>query len=286
MQVLAIGGATLDIVNSVAAYPHEDEELRATAQQLCRGGNATNTLVILSQLGHQCSWAGVLGDDAASRLIRDDLMCNGIDMQWVSIQSGGLTPTSYIVSSQATGSRTIVHYRDLPEYQLEMFKRIDLNQYDWIHFEGREVRIYEAMLRYARETQHSARISLEIEKPRPGIEAMIPLADVVIFAKAYASSRGYNSARELIDAIRPCAQSALLFTTWGEDGAWLQAANREILHVPAYHPAQVVDTLGAGDVFNAGVIDGLLSGFGHVAVLGHAVQLAGKKCGHRGLDIV
>ncbi|MFC1363461.1 MAG: ketohexokinase, partial [gamma proteobacterium symbiont of Ctena orbiculata] len=29
MRVLAVGGATLDIVNSVAAYPEEDDELRA-----------------------------------------------------------------------------------------------------------------------------------------------------------------------------------------------------------------------------------------------------------------
>jgi ketohexokinase len=286
MRILAVGGATLDIINSVKAYPQEDDELRAVAQRQCRGGNATNTLAVLSQLGHQCSWAGILGGDAASRLVMDDLGRYGVDTQWVTVQSDGVTPTSYIISSQATGSRTIVHYRDLPEYQLEAFSKIDLSLYDWIHFEGRDVAAYGAMLRHARKAQHTATLSLEIEKPRSGIEALVPLADVVIFARAYASSRGYSHANALFEAIRPGAQSAMFFITWGEDGAWLQTAEGESRHVPADPPEQVVDTLGAGDVFNAGVIDGLLSGKEPATVLLDAVRLAGKKCGHRGLDIV
>ncbi|MES9970363.1 MAG: PfkB family carbohydrate kinase, partial [Candidatus Thiodiazotropha sp.] len=279
------GGATLDVINRVPDYPNEDDELRAISHQECRGGNATNTLVVLSQLGHQCSWAGVLGDDAASRLILHDLQQKGVDTKWVSIQPDGFTPTSYILSSLATGSRTIVHYRDLPEYGIEAFQKIDLANYDWIHFEGREVAIYEPMLRHARLAAPSATLSLEVEKPRSEIERLIPLADVVIIARAYATSRGYGSALELFQGIGPSSASALLFATWGEDGAWLRTAEGNALHLPAYQPVRVVDTLGAGDVFNAGVIDALQAGLDPAEVLGKAVRLAGEKCGRRGLDI-
>ncbi|MEW8029289.1 MAG: PfkB family carbohydrate kinase [Candidatus Thiodiazotropha sp.] len=285
MRVLAVGGATLDIINSVATFPNEDDELRAIAQQQCRGGNATNTLVALSQLGHHCSWAGTLADDAASRFIKSDLQQNGVDTQWATIQPGGVTPTSHIITSQATGSRTIVHYRDLPEYQVEAFEKIELDNYDWIHFEGREVSAYEAMLRHARHAPYSASISLEIEKPRNGIERLVALADVVILAKAYASACGFRHAQDLFDSIRSRSESAVLFATWGEEGAWLQTADRDTLHAPAYHPPEVIDTLGAGDVFNAGVIDGLLAGSAPAAVLRKAVRLAGEKCGRRGLRI-
>jgi ketohexokinase len=283
MQLLAVGGATLDIINRVPTYPREDDELRARSQQRCRGGNSTNTLVVLSQLGHQCSWAGVLGDDAASQLILDDLQQHDVDTRWAQIEPGGITPTSYIVSSQATGSRTIVHYRDLPEYQIESFQQVDLARYQWIHFEGREVSAYEPMLRHARRAAPSATLSLEIEKPRMDIERLIPLVDVVIIGKAYASSRGYGDASELFAAIGPT--SAMLFATWGEDGAWFQTVDGNTLHIPAYQPAKVVDTLGAGDVFNAGVIDALQAGLEPAEVLRKAVRLAGEKCGRRGLGI-
>ena len=77
----------------------------------------------------------------------------------------------------------------------------------------------------------------------------------------------------------------MLFATWGEDGAWLQTVDGHTLYMPAYRPGRVVDTLGAGDVFNAGVIDGLQAGLEPTEVLGRAVRLAGEKCGRRGLDI-
>jgi ketohexokinase len=59
-HILGIGIATLDIINSVDGYPAEDTEVRALRQQLRRGGNCTNTLAVLSQLGHRCAWGGVL----------------------------------------------------------------------------------------------------------------------------------------------------------------------------------------------------------------------------------
>jgi ketohexokinase len=212
-----------------------------------------------------------------------DLQRNGVDVTWARLHLGGITPTSYIIISQATGSRTIVHYRDLPEYQLEAFEKIDLNNYDWIHFEGREVSAYETMLRHAWQSPHSATISLEIEKPRSGIETLAPLADVVFIAKAYATSRGYKCAQDLFDSIRFHSDCALLFAPWGEDGAWLRTADGGIQHEPAYRPPKVIDTLGAGDVFNAGVIDGLLAGSEPAVALRNGVRLAGEKCGRWGI---
>ena len=44
-------------------------------------------------------------------------------------------PTSCIVLSLASGSRTIVHYRNLPELTLEDFKKVNLSSIQWIHFE-------------------------------------------------------------------------------------------------------------------------------------------------------
>jgi ketohexokinase len=285
MQLLAVGGATLDIINDVAAYPNEDEELRAVSCRQCRGGNATNTLVVLSQLGHHCSWAGILGCDAASRFILDDLREHGVDTHWAEVDADGITPTSYVVSSLATGSRTIVHYRDLPEYNRAAFEKIDLGRFDWIHFEGREVSECEAMLKRAAEVRPSARRSVEIEKPRKDIERLLPLADFVMISKSYASAHGYDSAQRLFDALRPYSATAILFAPWGEAGAWLQLADGNSCHEPAFHPSRVVDTLGAGDVFNAGVIDSLLRGDEPGTALSKAVRLAGEKCGYRGLRI-
>ncbi len=166
-RILAIGIASLDIVNLVADYPDEDSEVRALGQHVTRGGDATNTLVVLSQLGHTCSWGGVLAKEAATALIRADLESYNINLSHCRHLSGGKNPTSYILLNQATGSRSIVHYRDLPEYDFDQFTRIDLRDFDWLHFEGRNIDVTLEMLQHARCVAPHLPLSIEIEKPRP-----------------------------------------------------------------------------------------------------------------------
>ena len=52
----------------------------------------------------------------------------------------------------------------------------------------------------------------------------------------------------------------------------------------AYPPGKVVDTLGAGDTFNAGVIHHLSRGRSVSEALQYACKLAGTKCGMVGFD--
>ncbi|WP_246345142.1 PfkB family carbohydrate kinase [endosymbiont of Lamellibrachia barhami] len=136
MRILSVGIATLDIINTVAAYPSEDEELRTLEHRVARGGNATNTLVVLSQFGHACSWAGTIADEPDSRYILDDLTRYGVDLSLVVHHASGKVPTSYVVLSRENASRSIVHYRDLPEYSAVDFSTVNPAEFDWIHFEG------------------------------------------------------------------------------------------------------------------------------------------------------
>lgn len=284
MQILGVGGATLDIIDSLPAYPLEDSEQRALSRRISRGGNAANTLVVLSRLGHDCSWAGTLAGDAAAGQIVGDLADHGIDIRWAKRLPGGMTPTSYILLSRATASRTIIHYRELEEYPAEAFAAIDLAPFDWIHFEGRHVADCASMLKRARGEASRLRISLEVEKPRTGIEGLFPHADVLIFSRGYAEALGHVEPPLLFESVRQSNDQALLFAAWGDGGGWLQQGDAPPLHLPACRPVQLVDTLGAGDVFNAGVIHGLSLGEDPVEALRLAVELAGRKCGQLGFD--
>jgi ketohexokinase len=286
-QILAVGIATLDIVNTVATFPSEDSEVRALSQRRSRGGNATNTLVVLSQLGHTCSWAGTLASEPDTQHISADLSDYGIDTNAVVVLPHGKVPTSYIVLNQTNGSRTIVHYRDLPEYGFDAFRRIDLSRYDWIHFEGRNVSATCDMLHYARHTFPSVPISVEVEKPRADVERLFPLATVLIFSRAFALSAGHTDAAAFLRAMRDAAPHSDLIAAWGEQGAYGMGHNdKSLYHKPAVRPPQIIDTLGAGDTFNAGIIDGILRGLNLPETLTHANTLAGKKCGQLGLHLL
>lgn len=284
-RILGVGIATLDIVNSVAGYPAEDTEVRASHQRICRGGNATNTLVVLSQLGHDCAWGGVVADEPDARHILDDLARYRIDTHACRHKAHGKVPTSYIVLNQRTGSRTIVHYRDLPEYSFADFCAIDLAGFDWLHFEGRAVDETCRMLEYAQLHAPATPRSVEIEKPRLGIEQLFTLADVLLLSRHYAQSCGVTDPATFLRRMHHQAPQADLVCAWGEAGAYGLTGSGAALHSPACPPPAVVDTLGAGDTFNAGIIHARLTGASWPAALRLACELAGKKCGVMGFDL-
>jgi len=284
-RILAVGVAALDIVNEVAAYPVEDAELRVLARRILRGGNAANTLAVLRQMGHGCAWAGTMGSDPEGALVLGDLELRGIAVGDCVRHPGGSTPTSYVILSRATGSRTILHYRDLPELSAADFSGIRLEGYDWVHFEGRDPDETAPMVRdCARRRLTGTRISLEVEKPRPQIESLFTGPDVLVFSRSYAESCGHADPRRFLTSQWSRTDARLLVLPWGEGGAYAQARDGDIYHSPAHRPEQVRDTLGAGDVFNAALIDGLLSELPLPQLLARCTALAGHKCGMLGLN--
>jgi ketohexokinase len=284
-HILAIGVATLDIINHVDSYPLEDDKIRASAQDIRRGGNAANSLVVLTQLGQRCSWAGTLSNDEAGKFIRVELQRYGVDTSNSCLIPGGRTPTSYITHNRSNGSRTIIHYRDLPEYGFDSFRSIDLSSYDWLHFEGRECRETVRMLQLVRQRQPHTPISIEIEKSRPDISALFGLADLLLFSRVFANDCGYQDGAGFLHAMRKQIPAADLVCAWGDKGAWALSRDNQASFSPAFPPDRLVDTLAAGDSFNAAMIDARTRGLPLSEALTAACQLAGRKCGIAGLDI-
>jgi len=281
-HVLAVGIATLDIINEVESYPPEDGEVRALAQDIRRGGNATNTLVVLSQLGHRCAWAGVSVKESDAEAIFSELKHYGIATQYCKQMELGMVPTSCVIVSRENASRTIVHYRDLPEYGFEAFCGIPLQDFDWLHFEGRNIPETLLMMRRVREQLPVLPVSLEVEKPRKNMELLFPYADLILFSTAVARHHGFT-AQQLLTETKKLAANADIVCTLGEKGAVALSRHGEIVRSDAFPPQRLVDTLAAGDTFNAGMIDALLRGAPLAVALRFACQLAGNKCAQAGL---
>ncbi|MFW2373923.1 MAG: PfkB family carbohydrate kinase [Gammaproteobacteria bacterium] len=279
-KILLTGIATLDIINHVTHYPNEDDEVRALTQDSRRGGNAANTAAILSQYLHSCTLACTLADDSSGQFILNDLRKRDIKFH-PSLMIPGATPTSYISLNQSNGSRTIVHYRDLAELTFEQFQSLDLSGFDWFHFEGRNIEHTALMMQHV--TGFNKPISLEAEKNRPGLQNLFPLADVILFSKPYARHNGFDHPESFLINIAQGLADKILICSWGEQGAW-GLKGSPVLHSPAFKPHKIIDTIGAGDSFNAGIIHGLLEQQNLSEALQTACRLAGKKCGQYGFE--
>ena len=280
--ILITGNVTLDIVNVVDHYPDEDEEMRALQQWRDTGGNAANMAQVLAAYLHRCDFVGVIAEDTDGQYIAERLAEKSIGLEHAS-RLPGRSPVSYITLNQQNGSRTIVHYRDLSELAAEHFQQIPVERYDWLHFEGRNVAELTKMLASAREAIFDQPISLEIEKVRDGLEDLIAQVDLVMFPRAYAQAHGFVDAESFLRDRQAKHGKVWMTCTWGASGAWAIDQLGVVFHAPAL-PVKVVDTLGAGDVFNACLVHALATGQLLEEALHHAVKMAGRKVAQQGLS--
>lgn len=282
-QILAVGTAGLDVILTMQQFPLQDSEQRVQTRAVAPGGNAANMLYVLAQLGHYADLAAVLADGAEGDALAALLAERGLRLGHC-VQHYGDTPTSYILRNAATGSRTIMHWRNLPEFAVDDFAEIALPSYDWFHFEGRNVAAVKSMLERVQREHVDQPISLELEKLRPGIEQLVPLADVIVIGRSFAAALNHGDAGQTLAWARALAPESVLVCAWGADGAFGEDHDGTRYRSPAYPPPQVLDTLGAGDVFNAGLIDAMAGGATLEEALHRACRLAGRKVGRIGLD--
>lgn len=281
-RVLLVGTATLDLVFNLDHFPQADEEMRAQSLRTVRGGNAANTAVVLSQLGHEVEFLGTLADAPETSVITDDFKRYSIGYSNCP-RLHGKPPTSSIYLAGRT--RSIVHYRDLPELSAVHIEQVNLDGLDWVHFEGRNVPEVERMMGWVREHKPDLFISLELEKPRENIETLLPLADLLICSRHFAHHFGQHDPQVFLCWMRQQVPQACIIAAWGEQGAYALGPGDAICHARAMPPGHVVDTLGAGDTFNAAVIDAAIRGVAVPELLQSACELAGAKCGHYGFDL-
>ncbi|MDH5299774.1 MAG: PfkB family carbohydrate kinase [Gammaproteobacteria bacterium] len=282
-SVLCVGIATLDIVNEVDAYPAEDAEVRALAQHIRRGGNAANNAVVLAQQGHRVAWLGNLADDLNADLIKADLARYQVNYPQAPVIARSATPTSYIAQSRRTGSRTIVHYRNLPELMLAHASAA-WQDYDWVHFEGRNesVTLMQLQQIHALDCSHRPKVSIEIEKVRERECELIAFADVVFFSRDYVRKQGCSSASEFTAGLSIQADQ-LVVIPWGEEGAYAYTS-KDTFFAPAVANVQVVDSIGAGDCFIAAFIHAQLQNTDLLNSLQMANQLTARKLAQQGFD--
>ncbi|XP_026564265.1 ketohexokinase isoform X4 [Pseudonaja textilis] len=226
------------------------------------------------------------------RFILSDFQRCKVEVAHLVWQSQGETPCACCLINCRNGSRTVTLYdTNLPDVTAADFEKVDLSQYKWIHWEGRnaseQVKMLQRVEKYNQSCPPSERVttSVEVEKTRPELYQLFCYGDVVFVSKDVAKTFGFYSAPEAVKGLyRRLKPGATLICAWAEYGADAMGPDKLLVHSDAFSPETVVDTLGAGDTFNAAVILALSKGNTLPAALTYGCQVAGRKCGVHGYD--
>jgi sugar/nucleoside kinase (ribokinase family) len=250
------------------------------------GGSAANTLAALAATGARCAFVGQVGDDRLGSLFADDMAREHIAFPVKPLADG--TPTGRcLIIVHPDGHRTmntaIGASEYLPEGSLDMALIADsailyVEGYMWRTDQPR-ARAAEAIAA-ARAAGRKIAFTLSseycIEQHGDDFRALIADGKIdILFAndgelKALTGIADFDAALVAIGA-----QVPLAIVTCGPDGA--VAVEAGIRHdTPAEPAGAIVDTTGAGDVFAAGVLAGLLGGHDIVRTLRMASVAAGE----------
>ncbi|XP_039252526.2 ketohexokinase-like [Styela clava] len=306
--VLSVGQICVDLITICESYPEEDSQNGAQARYWQRGGNAGNFAEVISHLGNKAEFMGTYPDiskmkqsimgSQEARYCLSELDQAGVSYEHLALRDCQSFPSTSIILSKATGTRTMAHYRGpLDELTIEDFAVLDLNKYCWIHFEDREnCDVMEKQIKIiqqhnsTKKLENRVSVSVELEMPEDApLTKLIPLADLIIISSYFARHLGFQSALECVANLRhQLKEGGEIVCSWGDLGA---AHARNVPGdieqlVPAVKPETVVDTLGAGDTFQAALVHARLKGLDLNSAVLFACKVASKKIASIGYNSV
>uniref|UniRef100_H2YDN8 Carbohydrate kinase PfkB domain-containing protein n=1 Tax=Ciona savignyi TaxID=51511 RepID=H2YDN8_CIOSA len=212
-KILSVGLICVDVISVAKQYPIEGCDFRLLGTHWQKGGNAANTSAVLSMLGNQVDFFGAVPIPKKSDFhgqicvgfIKEKMESYNVGMDKVVERVGDALPFSTVLTNSDNGSRTILHYRKgLEEVKYDDFLKIDISQYSWIHFEGRNItevtQMIDKVVMYNSNERHERiTISVELEKPRRANSVLLlPHADLVVVSQDFAEFNGMSSAVEAV----------------------------------------------------------------------------------------
>jgi len=274
-DVVGFGLNSVDHLCLVNRHPRLDSKQQLVTYEVQPGGQVPTALVALQRWGMRTAYVGAFGDDAGGKLSRDSLRAEGIDLQACVARPGVRQQVSVILVDEITGERSVLWERvdevvlrgdDVPLPALRRGRVLLMDAVD-----------IPAATRAAQQARVDGTLTvLDTDSPSPGIEDLLRVTDVLIVGSEFLArlSPGVDVRAALRDAAR--LGPWFVGVTLGPGGA-LALVDGRVHYVPAF-PTQVVDSTGAGDLFHAGSVFGLLQGWDPLDTLRFAAAAAALKC--------
>jgi sugar/nucleoside kinase (ribokinase family) len=271
-SVLCMGISTMDYLCELDHFPIPDLKVRAKDFCLEGGGNAANTAVSFARLGCRTHILSRVGNDIFGTQCVELFEKEGIDVSLLQVDSVP-TSLSIVLVDLSQHMRTIINCSKPATIQY-VFSPQHLANIDLLYADGRNIEVYETLLREA--SQRGIKIAIEAERKTLGSATYFPLANIVFasrrFHREYFGNDAYEANLDTILSLGP----EIAVTTLGEEGVIVKTRDGS-LHENAIR-MMPVDTTGAGDAFNAAFLYGILNHHALHEATKFATRYAAESC--------
>jgi sulfofructose kinase len=274
VDLVGVGLNATDTVIPLSKYPPRGSKVEYRNATVLPGGQVASTVVASQRWGLRTRYVGKLGDDDAARLHREAFAHAGVETKLIAVP-GGASPQSLILVDDE-GERTVLCRRDE-----RLILRPNELEREWIvnaralHVDGYDTAAATVAAGWARAA--GIPVIADLDEIYPGVEELLENIDYLIVSRDF--PRRLMAEDDLKEALRRMQRRygcLLTAATLGEEGvlAW---NGKQFHHTTAYS-VPVVDTTGAGDIFHAGFIYGLLQDWPLERQLDFACAAAALNC--------
>lgn len=274
VDLVGVGLNATDTVIPLPRFPSPGSKIEFGSTKILPGGQTASTVVACQQWGLSTRYVGKIGDDSAAALHRDEFSRLGVEAHLLSVP-GCASQQSFILVD-TDGERTVLHRHDdaLSLHPRELHREWIVNARA-LHVDGWDTAAATQAAQWAREA--GIPVVADLDELYSGVEQLLENIDYPIVSRDFPSRlTGENSLEMALQQMHSRYGCRLAAATLGHDG--VLAFDGDRFHHAAAYRVHVADTTGAGDVFHAGFIYGLLQGWPLEQQLDFACAAAALNC--------
>ena len=272
--MVGVGLNATDTLIALTHFPLVGQKVEFQTVQILPGGQTASAVVACQHWGLQTRYVGKLGDDSAAAIHRAAFDRAGVEAQILTAEN--TSSAQSIILVDGSGERTVLLRRD---------ERLSLQPKDlrreWIrgaralHIDGFDTAAATLAATWAR--KDGVPVIADLDEIYPGVDQLLPLIDHLIVSRDFpARLTGDADLEKALQRMQADYGSRITAATLGHDGvlAW----DGSTFHYRPAYRVPVVDTTGAGDMFHAAYIYGLLQAWELDRQLDFACAAAALNC--------
>jgi adenosine kinase len=237
------------------------------------GGSAANTIVGVASLGAPAAYIGKVRDDQIGRLYTHDIRAAGVAFETAPAPDGPATGCSYILVTP-DGERTMNTYLgaaqelmpgDIDPAQVEASVIVYLEGYLWDPKNAKEAFVKASTIAHGAGRQVALTLSDSfcVDRYRGEFLDLMRNGTVDLVFANESELRSLYQTADFDTALRQLRADIKLSVVTRSEKGCVVASRDGAVAVPAFPIEKVVDTTGAGDLFAAGFLFGLVRGASH-----------------------
>jgi sugar/nucleoside kinase (ribokinase family) len=278
-DVVGLGLNAVDFLCVIPKFPAFDTKTEIVHYEKQAGGQVATAMVACSKWGLRAKYIGKVGGNDLGMFSLTSIRETRVDVSSVTVERDARNQFALILIDEKSGERTIIWHRDKKLlYREGELSREDVCKGKILHVDGHDIDATLKAIKWAKE--EGIFTVIDIDKVEEKTQDLIRDIDFLITSSTFGPKlTGIEDREKALLALRK-HNKGFLCATLGSEGAMAVVGDR-IMYSKGFE-VEAVDTTGAGDVFHAAFIYGLIKNWDVAKILRFANAAAALKCTRMG----